>query len=151
MPETTYSLSKLLRLLLTEAMNTPTAKNARDRRVGPYFREDPETLHSVFFEIQERYSKLFPPIDRLHFMTAGAHPYSSELTEALDRLQAAGAISRENPSFERFSRKPYDDSEEQMRRVKEEVVSGSNERAEALAEIVAMLEKTILVPQVAGA
>ena len=140
MPNERYSLSQLLRLILAEVVGT--AEGSRRNLIS----EETNKLHSTFYEIKKKYAALFPPLKELHFITAGSHPYSAELTEALDRLQAGGAISRENPSFERFSRKQYADTASRMQQTRQRIVAEDAAKGAALEEIVRELEEKILVP-----
>lgn len=134
------SLAHLIRLLLAELMKAPKAASAHH----PYLSEDPAILHEAFYEIKKRYAAVFPALDDLHFITAGSHPYSPELTELFDRLQAAGAISRENPSFERFTKKTYEDTSDRMQMAHARIVADDDTRERALKAIVTELEAKIL-------
>ena len=49
-------------------------------------------FQTLFWELKGKYERLFPPFRRLHFMTAGAFPYSRDLTKARDILYLSGAI-----------------------------------------------------------
>src|SRR5688500_17720650 len=81
-------------------------------------KEDPRVLHRVFYAIERKYKRQFPELRELHFITAGAYPYSPVLTETLDVLQMSGAIERKNPSFEKFSPTEYDDTDTVLPRSK---------------------------------
>lgn len=50
-------------------------------------------LHRFVYSIRERFEEDFPEFEDLHFMTAGAFPYSEELAEAIWVLTISGALS----------------------------------------------------------
>jgi hypothetical protein len=83
-----------------------------DEREHCWFSETPNLLHPTIKKLAEKYSEHLEPLKSLHFATAGAFPYSVELTRTLDLLQQAGMIKRENPSFARFAPTWSADSED---------------------------------------
>jgi hypothetical protein len=99
-----YSLAEFLTLIL----NRVAHHGGEGRRLS----QNPKVLHRAFYELVPKYGEVFPPLRQLHFITAGAFPYSPELTEVLDILQFSGSISRENPSYEQFTPKQYPDTDE---------------------------------------
>ncbi len=87
---------------------------AKQRGIEPdknlWLREDPKNLHKRLLELQVELQEQLPPLQSIHFLTAGPFPYSSEVAQTLDLLQRANAISRENPSYQRFSPKIFQDT-----------------------------------------
>jgi hypothetical protein len=129
------SFSEFFRVLLKRL-----AQNRKEAR----FSEDPQKLHQVFYNISRNYASQFPELSELHFITAGAHPYSPELTEALDILQMSGAISRQNPSYEFFSVRYYDDTDAVVQRDLNELIGQDAKRANAFEEIVRSLDTALV-------
>lgn len=119
-------------------------KKLSQQRPRALLSEDPQRLHQAFFEIASQYRERFPALGELHFITAGAHPYSPELTEALDLLQMSGAITRQNPSYEFFSVRLYPDTETVVKRELGELIDGDESRAVALDEIVNSLDEALV-------
>lgn len=74
--------------------------------------QDPEVLHPLFERLAEKYQTALPALQKLSFTREGAFSYSPELTDALGTLQLTGAISRLNPTFDRFSPIIYQGSDE---------------------------------------
>ena len=82
----TYSLPEFLTLVLSRVSQEST--------LGRRLPQSPQILHRAFYGLAPKYAEVFPPLGELHFITAGAFPYSPELTEVLDILQFSGSISR---------------------------------------------------------
>lgn len=140
MAESPYSFSELLRLLLKSLASLRKADTPQGRVMLP---EDPIILHRAFFDIPAEIRHIFPPLEELHFITAGAYPYSPELTEALDNLQMSGAISRENPSYERFSVTEYEDTGTVVDRLRREITGENPERQKALSRLIEHLDQKL--------
>ncbi len=140
MTELPYSFSQLLRLVLKSLASSRKAHAPGSRVMLP---EDPIILHRAFFDIPDAIRHEFPPLEELHFITAGAYPYSPELTEALDSLQMSGAITRENPSYERFSVTEYDDTSAIVEALRREITGGIQERQAALARLIDHLDQKL--------
>ncbi len=136
----TYSFSEFLTLLLA------SLTMASDESVGPvvYLREDPQTLHNVFFKLRQDFSKQFPPLQDLHFITAGSFPYSPDLTEALDNLQLSGVLSRLNPSYDKFSPKSFKDSPTWLKASRGRVTRNDPRLEKALGRIIQSLKDDLV-------
>ena len=63
------TLSEFLTLVLSRVAD----KKGGDDRLLPH---NPRVLHRAFFTVRERYQEAFPFLRELHFITAGAFPYS---------------------------------------------------------------------------
>lgn len=127
----TPSFSDLLSVLLKSvaaAHNGPVA-----------LAEDPQRFHRAFYALERKYRKQFPELQELHFITAGAYPYSPVLTETLDVLQMSGVIERKNPSFERFSPTEYADTPTVLPRRRKALIGKSTERKKAFQQMVEYL------------
>jgi len=111
-----YSLPEFLTLVL----NRVAQHGGEVRRLS----QNPKVLHRAFYDLVPKYGEAFPPLQQLHFITAGAFPYSPELTEVLDILQFSGSISRENPSYQQFTPKRYPDTEAWLQEGTDRVISG---------------------------
>jgi hypothetical protein len=128
-------------------------KSIAERHAGPAIKgqgrpaliEDPQKLHRAFYEVVRLYQKEFPQLADLHFITAGAYPYSPELTEALDCLQMSGAISRDNPSFERFSPTYYEDTPRVIKAGRRRLVGNDPKKQNAFDRIVEYLDQRLSV------
>lgn len=107
-------------------------------------KEDSQTLHWTFYELQRRYGNSFPALRELHFIESGAFPYSPELTDALDRLQMSGAISRENPSYEKFSVTGYKDTPGFVERKKRQLIGADRKLEKAFDQIIDELEARLI-------
>ena len=53
-----------------------------------WFTLDDAILHPAIFKLQQKYGQALPPLEKLHFVTAGAFPYSHELSDCIDNLKA---------------------------------------------------------------
>lgn len=124
-----FSLSEFLTLVL----NRVADQKDREQRLLPH---NPRILHKAFFDVRERYQDTFPALRDLHFITAGAFPYSPDLTETLDLLQSSGSISRTNPSFDRFMIKTDADTETWLRAEADRVTEGDARKTSALNAMV---------------
>jgi len=72
--------SELLQLVFLQiAMNHKPHK--------AWFTLDDAIFHPTIFQLQEKYGKELPPLGKLHFVTAGAFPYSHELSDCIDNLK----------------------------------------------------------------
>lgn len=131
------TLSAFLTVLLSRVADT----KGGDERLLPH---NPRVLHRAFFTVRERYQEEFPFLRELHFITAGAFPYSPDLTETLDRMQASGSISRTNPSFDRFMIKTDADTREWVDQETARVVGGDEAKSRALNEMVEELAAGLL-------
>jgi hypothetical protein len=118
---------------LTVVLSRVADKKGGKERLLPH---NPRVLHGAFFTVRERYQDAFPTLRELHFITAGAFPYSPDLTETLDRLQASGSISRTNPSFDRFMVKADADTKEWIDQEAARVVGGDEAKSRVLDEMV---------------
>jgi hypothetical protein len=127
----TYTLPEFLALVLSRAAQA----SAPGRRLS----QSPPVLHKAFYELAPKYADEFPPLRELHFITAGAFPYSPELTEVLDILQSSGSISRDNPSYEQFSPKEYPDTDQWLSEGTQRVTQGSEALSGRFDEIVSDL------------
>jgi len=107
-------------------------------------KEDSQTLHWTFYELQRQYGSSFPALRELHFIESGAFPYSPELTEALDRLQMSGAISRENPSYEKFSVTGYKDTGGFVDRKKRQLIGADRKLEKTFDRIIDELEARLI-------
>jgi hypothetical protein len=135
MPPSTVSFAEFLSVLL---------KSVAKAHAGPVaLAEDPRVFHRVFYRIERKYKKHFPELRELHFITAGAYPYSPELTETLDVLQMSGVIERKNPSFEKFSPTEYTDTGTVLPRRKKALLGKSPTRQKAFDEIVRYLDSEL--------
>jgi hypothetical protein len=132
-----HSFSELLSILL-KAIAARHGDQARVLLV-----EDPQVFHRVFYKVDRKYKRHFPELGELHFITAGAYPYSPELTEALDSLQMSGAISRENPSFERFSPKRYHDTAPVQEARQRKLVGGDAAKQKLFDDLVEYLDQEL--------
>lgn len=135
-----YSFHEFLVLVLKTLVEKRQTQHVDNPSSLP---EDPKVLHSAFYELKCNYARHFPPLNDLHFITAGAFPYSPDLTEALDHLQWSGAISRENPSYERFSPRQFSDSAEWMAKSRNKVVGHNTSRLRALEHAVDQLDHAL--------
>src|SRR6266498_3319195 len=97
----------------------------------------------TFYRIKVKYVKHFPVLEELHFIEAGAYPYSSELTEALDRLQMAGAIVRENPSYQKFSPTVLKDTSDVLVERRSDLVGSDSKKEAALTNLISDLESAL--------
>ncbi|HEX9887102.1 MAG TPA: hypothetical protein VGA70_11470, partial [Longimicrobiales bacterium] len=107
--------------------------------------QSPERLHTAFYQLQQRYGDHFPELKDLRFITAGAFPYSPDLTEALDILQESGATSKDNPLLQQFAPKSFDGLDGWLREADARVTQGNDERRAALNRAVEDLSKDLLV------
>lgn len=107
--------------------------------------EKPRTLHTVFHQAQREFGERLPELNQLHFMTIGSFPYSHDLAAAIEVIHTSGSMSRENPSYERFSMASREDTASVLRREWEELVGGSEDRKKALDGVVALLSDELLV------
>jgi hypothetical protein len=133
----TTTLSEFLTVVLSRVAD----KKGGEERLLPH---NPRVLHKAFFTVRERYQDAFPFLRELHFITAGAFPYSPDLTETLDLLQASGSISRTNPSFERFMIKTDADTKEWVDQEAARVVAGDEAKSRAFNEMVEELAAGLL-------
>lgn len=124
-----YTLSEFLTVIL----NRVAERRGEANRLLP---QNPSILHKAFYEMSPKYSESFPSLKQLHFITAGAFPYSPDLTEVLDLLQFSGSISRENPSFEKFSLKQYTDTSEWLQEETARLTEGDEQRRAKLNEMI---------------
>ena len=136
----TLSLSEFLRLVLK---SLALAKSKQPGSANVKLLEDPKKLHRTFYRIKVKYAAHFPVLDELHFIEAGAYPYSSELTEALDRLQMAGAIVRENPSYQKFSPTLLTDTDSVVVQRRQELVGTDSKKKAALEDLISDLESAL--------
>ena len=134
-PMHSYSLPEFLALVL----NRVAQENVTGRRLP----QSPRILHKAFYELAPKYAEVFPPLGELHFITAGAFPYSPELTEVLDILQFSGSISRENPSYEQFTPKEYPDTHEWLEEGTRRVTGGDAVLSGQLNGIVSELSSAL--------
>ncbi len=134
------SFSEFLSILLK------TIADRHGEAVRLMLAEDPQVFHRVFYEVEPKYRKHFPQLTELHFITAGAYPYSPELTEALDALQMSGAISRENPSFEKFSPTRYPDTPRVLQTRQRALVGGDARKQRAFDRLVDYLDRKLALP-----
>lgn len=116
--------------LLTVLLNRVAERSGPDRKLP----HNPDVLHRAFYELHRDYAAAFPAIGELRFITAGAFPYSPDLTEAMDVLQFSGALSRDNPSYDRFSPKRYDDSDELLAEEAKKLTAGKTAEFERLVD-----------------
>jgi hypothetical protein len=140
MAEAAYSISEFLRVVLKAVAEQRGREQPHRRATLP---EDPQVIHKVFYEIPASLLKELPALKELHFIRAGAYPYSPELTEALDDLQTSGGISRENPSYERFSGTEYDDTKAVLAAKRQEIVGSRKAKAKALDDLITHLNKAL--------
>ncbi len=118
--------SELMRL----AIKSLALRNGVEPDKNFWLREHPDTLHRTLLELKTRLQSNLPPLEEIHFITSGPFPYSSEVSQALDRLQQANAISRENPSYQRFSPKVFKDTKDLVPQ-EIETLFGSNKQTRA--------------------
>ena len=135
-----YSFHEFLVLVLKSLVEKRQSEHIENPGSLP---EDPKVLHSAFYQLKRKYSKQFPPLSELHFITAGAFPYSPDLTEALDQLQWSGAITRENPSYEQFTPRQFSDSAAWMIESRKRVVGSDSSRVKALRRAVDQLDHAL--------
>ena len=53
-----------------------------------WFTLDDAIFHAAIFKLQQKYGKTLPPLEKLHFVTAGAFPYSHELYHVINAFKA---------------------------------------------------------------
>lgn len=103
-------------LPFSELMRLAIKKLALNKGVAPdqnfWLQEHPTKLHRRLLELKQALQSKLPPLEQIHFITSGPFPYSSEVAQALDLLQQANVISRENPSYQRFSPKIFLDTKD---------------------------------------
>lgn len=56
------------------------------------FSSSRERIHTIMYNLAEKYAPALSPLQRLHFATAGAFPYSTGLDAALGDLIASGIL-----------------------------------------------------------
>lgn len=81
-----------------------------ERRI--WLKEEPAAPHNLVYDVALRLGEVLPPLRQLHFISRGDLHYCSEIVEALDLMQQANGIARENPSYQRFSPKVFADTAE---------------------------------------
>jgi len=67
-----------------------------------WFTLDDAIFHTAIFKLQQEYGKTFPPLEKLHFMTAGAFPYSHELSDAISSLKAGYLATLIMPRMKKY-------------------------------------------------
>jgi len=105
--------------------------------------QNPEKLHTAFYRLKTRYGEIFPSLGDLHFITAGAFPYSPDLTEAFDVLQFSGASSKENPSYEMVAPKRFDGLAEWLEESDARITGDDADRQRALRSVVDELREAL--------
>jgi len=115
------AFTELLGLALKELARTS------EKPEDCWLSQKPDRLHPLMQKLARKFSHSLEPLQSLHFACAGAFPYSSELSRALDLLQQSGLIKRENPSFDRFAPTWYQDSQEVIQARTGEVFSGDEQ------------------------
>jgi len=132
--------------LFSLAINTLALKRAGHCWID----ETPTKLHARVKEIAEELKENLPPLSDLHFHEAGAFAYSAELSQALDLLQQAGLIRRENPSFDRFRPTRATDSEEVIAELTQTYFGDDEPGLAAFNQLVDQLETLRLDEEVVG-
>jgi hypothetical protein len=145
MPIQRLPLSDLLNLILKKAAMRRADKLELSSLSDVRMSEDAKKLHYTFFKLKEQFGDQLPELKKLHFITAGAFPYSPDLNMALEQLQQSGSISRENPSFEKFSAKEYSDTRQVIEQEWSEVTAGDKGRAAALEAAVDRVDRDLVV------
>ena len=111
-----------------------------------WLREEPQQLHKTLLDLKQHLQDQLPPLRRLHFITAGPFPYSGDVVEALDLLQQANAIARENPDYQKFSPKIFRDTRGILAQDLQTLFGANRDARTAFDEFVRGLEAVIADP-----
>jgi hypothetical protein len=145
-----FKAQSLNELSFVELLRLAIKKLALDKGRGPeqrlWLSEDPADLQSRLKALKDNFETKLPPLRSISFITGGPYPYSSEIVQALDLLQQANAIARENPSYLRFSPKIFADTSEVVEADIAQIFESSQESLAAFGEFVKGLEPLILDP-----
>lgn len=136
---------------VTELLSLALKKLAIDYRDRGFERvwlsQDPEVLHPRFAEITKKYVDHFPSLRALSFTHEGAFSYSRELTDVMGTLQLTGAISRINPTFDRFSPVVYDDAKDVVTEEIARLFGNDQEKKAKFEGFVGDLASLVVEPQ----
>lgn len=125
------------------ALKKLAEKRGVDTQKNLWLREDPRFLHQTVLRLQEGLKDRLPPLRRIRFITRGPFAYSSEIVQALELLQRANAISRENPAYQKFSPKIFKDTYDVVDQEIAELFESKDDEARAFDEFVSGLETLI--------
>ncbi len=147
---TSLKANNLDELTFPELLRLAVKQLAIAKHVGPnetlWLREEPQDLHRALLGLKDRLQDRLPPLRSLHFITAGPFPYSGDVVEALDLLQQANAIARENPDYQKFSPKVFQDTPALVEEDVRTLFGGNQSAKAAFDEFVQGLEQVIANP-----
>ncbi len=147
---TSLKATNLEELTFPELMRLAVKQLALLKHVGPnqtlWLREEPQDLHKTLLGLRDQLQDRLPPLRSLHFITAGPFPYSGDVVEALDLLQQANAIARENPDYQKFSPKVFEDTAGMVEQDVQTLFGGNQSAKAAFDEFVHGLEQVIANP-----